>query len=378
MRTIYAETCSEKLVRSAAAILLFGYSIVAQSALQDHPTPITRNEIEATVKARDVGDARLTTHYYWFEGAQGDVFINWTSKNFAGDVDLFVQNGSRSLTKIVVYADFGEVETGRVIYLRKPERLLLRVQGRTPNDDAATYRLKFAGSFVAAAQNEKDVPMLPSVGENVSGTVRVNSVGTILPPLPKPVEAKADAALPPAAGTPELPEPAKAEAERQTDEKQAVSEEKTEPPKLEVVVDDPIKKVDPPSTPSSRRPPRKTRTAGKSPVNNSETKVEKKDDAGKTQEKDMATPVSENDNQSVVRSETEAKETVEEKPKMAAKADPLANVHLVIMFKDGRKIERPLPEVFRFSVDRGVLTVVSKDGRVGKYQMIDVSKVTIE
>jgi hypothetical protein len=66
------------------------------------------------------------------------------------------------------------------------------------------------------------------------------------------------------------------------------------------------------------------------------------------------------------------------KTKLGVKADPLANVQLVILFKDGRKIERPLTEVFKFSVDGGVLTVIAKDGRTGKYQMVDVAKVTIQ
>jgi hypothetical protein len=61
-----------------------------------------------------------------------------------------------------------------------------------------------------------------------------------------------------------------------------------------------------------------------------------------------------------------------------AKVDPLANVQLVIVFKDGRRIERPLTDVARFSVDRGTLTVIAKGGRIGRYSMIDVAKVTIE
>jgi len=53
-------------------------------------------------------------------------------------------------------------------------------------------------------------------------------------------------------------------------------------------------------------------------------------------------------------------------------------VNLVILFKDGSKIERPMTEVLRFTVDRGVLTVISRDGTVGRYSILDVAKVTIE
>src|SRR5690348_3636063 len=120
----------------------------AQSTTQDFPTPVTTNEIDGTISARDVGDARLTTYFYTFNGAQGDLFINVNSQNFNGDIDVFTADGLNPVTKIVMYADSSVNETGRVVYLRKPEKLILRVQGRTPGDDPATFRIKFAGSFL--------------------------------------------------------------------------------------------------------------------------------------------------------------------------------------------------------------------------------------
>ena len=67
------------------------------------------------------------------------------------------------------------------------------------------------------------------------------------------------------------------------------------------------------------------------------------------------------------------------RPKPAEEApDPMASIRLVVSFKDGTKIERQMNEVLRFSVDKGVLTVISKDGAVGRYSMLDVARVTIE
>ena len=66
------------------------------------------------------------------------------------------------------------------------------------------------------------------------------------------------------------------------------------------------------------------------------------------------------------------------KPTGTKAPDPLANINLVISFKDGSTLKRPMSEVERFSVDKGILTVVSKDGRVGLYSIFDVLKVTIE
>jgi hypothetical protein len=341
------------------AFLILAPIAFAQSPLADHPTPVTTNEVNGIIKPRDLGDARLTTHYYWFDGGQGDVFINLNSKNFAGDVDVFVQNGLKSLTKIVVYADFGEVETGRVVYLRKPERILLRVQGRTPNDETASYRLKFAGSFIAAVPNEKEVEM-PTVAGNVGGPVRVNSAGTILPPPPKSVETKAESEVPAATASDEQTrEVPKSDVEKkEANVSAAENEVKKDDAKPEVIVEDLVKKAETKTTSKAKRPPRS-------------------DSARKTTTRKAQSPAADNSTASEAKTE-EATRPAPEKAKPEAKVDPLANVQLVIVFKDGSRLERPLPEVFRFSVDRGVLTVISKDGRVGKYQMVDVSKVTIE
>ena len=139
---------------SVLLALTFTCAAGAQSTNQNYPTPITSNEIEGMIKPRDVGDARLTSYFYQFDAAQGDLFINIVTRNLTGDIDVFTQTGLRPLTKIVVYGDLAENETGRVLYFRKPEKLILRIQGRTPGDEAATFRLKFAGSFIASTQTE--------------------------------------------------------------------------------------------------------------------------------------------------------------------------------------------------------------------------------
>ena len=142
----------------------FSANAAAQSNDQRYPTPVTRSEIRGRIDARPIGDARLTQHFYVFDGEQGDIFVNIVAKNFTGDIDIFVQDGLRPLSKIVFYADYQNNETGRVLYLRKSERLLLRVQGRTPNDDPASYVIKFAGSFLAVnAADFPDAPELPVI-----------------------------------------------------------------------------------------------------------------------------------------------------------------------------------------------------------------------
>ena len=48
--------------------------------------------------------------------------------------------------------------------------------------------MKFAGSFVAVSGAGNAEPEIPKVAGETVGSVRVNSVGTILQPPPKPVK----------------------------------------------------------------------------------------------------------------------------------------------------------------------------------------------
>jgi len=82
---------------------------------------------------------------------------------------------------------------------------------------------------------------------------------------------------------------------------------------------------------------------------------------------------------------TKPTKTVETPTKTTAKAmppekkpDPLASIRLIILLKDGSLIERPMSEVSKFSVDKGILVVVAKDGRLSRFSILDVAKVTIE
>ena len=259
-----------------AAILACVVSVSGQSTDQRFPTAVSTNEIAGTIRARDIGDPRLTTYFYEFGGGQGDIFINVVSRNFDGDIDVFTVDGLKPLSKIVIYADAGGSETGRIVYLRKFEKLLLRVQGRSPNDDPATIRIKFGGSFVASkSAGRSDDVQAPEISRGNPGGVRVNSVGTIV---------------------------------------------------------------------------------GSQPVRKTETDVK----SGKTTS--GAKPVASS------RTTTPAD----------AAADPLANIRLIILFKNGNKFERPMSEILRFTVDKGILLVFPKKGDIGRYLLLDIAKITVE
>lgn len=323
------------------------FAVIAQSADQNFPTPIATNEIVGTVKARDVGDPRLTTYFYAFNGSQGDIFINVVTRNFSGDIDIFNADGLQPLTKMVLYADAGITETGRLVYLRKPEKLLLRIEGRSPNDDAATFRIKFGGSFVAlTGRKTEDAPKVESLGEVNESGVRVNSVGTIIEVVPKPQKTKKVVADAGVSETGTSPKEKKAEeqavAETPAETPPVKTEEtKTDETKSDTVFENSAAKVTvEPSPKSAAKRPARTTTRT--------TKVTK------APPKKAASP------------------PAEKKP------DPLASIRLIVQLKDGEVIERPMSEVLRFNVVNGVLTVTGKDGKVVKYSILDVAKVTIE
>ena len=345
-------------------LLLCVSAMQGQSTSQDFPTPVTSSEISGSIKARDIGDARLTSYFYQFDGSQGDLFINIVTRNFTGDIDLFTLDGLRPLTKVVVYAaDLTESETGRVIYLRKPERMLLRVQGRTPGDDVATFRIKFAGSFVASTMQEPPAePALPTVTAKNESGIRVNSVGTIVEIIPKatPTPVPVDIA---SARTDDERDPPPANIEKpaaetgvKVDESRSDSDAAGEdaPKKVEVVVSDNLPEK------TTGAPPARLRGRGR------------------TGRAAPAKPPAETaTNEAASTGETRRGRTAA-KPPPPAEPDPLEKVNLVILFKDGTRIERSMSEVLRFTVDKGVLTVIAKDGSIGRYSILDVAKVTIE
>jgi hypothetical protein len=314
----------------------------AQSQNQSLPTPVRTNEINGAIKARDIGDPRLTSYFYTFDGAQGDIFVNVVTKNFNGDIDVFTVEGLKSLTKIVVYADSPDSETGRLIYLRKPEKLLLRVEGRSPNDDPATFRIKFAGNFEAIKGGpDTPGPEMPEIkAENESG-IRVNSIGTIIEVIPKPKPTPKETVA-----KVEKKKEVPAEEEKPSDDAEAKVEKEKEPEsKPRVLVSE---NIQPPGrktvTPPKKVPAGKTKPAGKVKPVGTKSPVKPKD----------------------------------ESPKESPAPNPLENIHLVILFKDGKKIERPMSEVIRFNVDKGILTIVLKDGTLARHSLLDVEKVTIE
>src|SRR5215510_12971054 len=147
------------LICVVGVLLLFSaLSVAAQSLDPGAPTPIRSANLLGKIAARDLGDSRLTDHYYMFKGTPGDLLITVQSRNLNGDLDVFTAMTLRPVLKLSLYAENTKPVT-KAIYLRKPEDLILRVEARSPNDDEGTYQLFFGGSFapmIAAADEAED------------------------------------------------------------------------------------------------------------------------------------------------------------------------------------------------------------------------------
>src|SRR6266550_2759884 len=162
------------------------------------PVPVRTNEVNATIAARDLGDARLTDHFYAFTGTPGDLLITVDGRNMNGDVDVFTAVGLRPLLKFTIYAG-GSAPITKGIYLRQRQDLILRVEARTPNDDDAVYRIHFGGAFEAIAggplltENESNSAQPSASGTRTPGKKgrRVSSAGARIEEPPEPVVASA-------------------------------------------------------------------------------------------------------------------------------------------------------------------------------------------
>jgi len=377
MKNIKFKIQSFQLLLGVLGFIFSVQYLNAQSTDQSFPTAITANEISGKIPARDIGDARQTGYFYVFNATQGDVFINVVTSNLNGDIDIFTADNLRPLTKITVYADASDSETGRVIYLRQPTKLILRVEGRTPNDDAASYRIKFAGSFAPAQINLAENSESPTVKSDNQTDVRVNSVGTIIEikpkPTPKPKETVAEA---------------KPNKEKETQEQKAkddVGKVETDARAAEskptIREEEKVADKEKPTVTQNETKPVIVATDELPKKEPSETEAvteTKKDSTDKTGEK-VIEPAT---NKNAIEEETTAKIEPKkiEKAKSIKPLSPAAleNIRLIILFKDGSKIERPMSEIIKVGVDKGVLTITARDGAVGRYSILDVEKMTIE
>jgi hypothetical protein len=315
-----------------ALLLLAGVATAsAQSTNIEFPTPVISSEVSGTIAPRDIGDPRLTRHFYLLTGTQGDLVLTVESQNLNGDVDLFTSGTLRPLVKLSMYAGLSTTSASKTVYLRQRESLVLRVEARSASDDAGSYRIRFSGGFeplaeVAPPENtEPTVSSAPSRDKNVR---RVNAAGARIKEEEPVVVAKAE--------EPAEPTPAP-----------KVKTKRTKPATAPATEPEPAK----PKPARTKRPTRgrtatRTAPARKQPPATAKKREEKKEEPASTT--------------------------------APATAEPALNPRLIIETRDGMRVERYMSEVRRVTVERGVLLVITTDGKIERRPMTNVLRVTIE
>ncbi len=301
----------------------------AQSTDQARPTAVRSNEISGRIVALDLGDPRLTRHYYAFEATPGDLIITVNSRNLNGDVDIFTAVNLRPLTKISLYANTIPPEVTKSLYFRTRQILILRVEARTPNDDPGIYRITFGGTFEAFSGG---IPVAEETDESAESSSnegrrnnRLSSVGATIEgstPEIKPEEVK----------TPEVA------AEKPPEEKTTVKKPAPRPRR-------------PASNRTGRNRPAPTPRPKPAPTETAKDKTPEQP----AEEKPPA-------------------EKVEEKP---ATQEP-TGTHLIIERTDGTKIDRPMSSVRRVIVEGNFIVIVMKSGRIDRVPMALVVRMAIE
>lgn len=343
---------------SALTFLLFALAELcpAQSIDLSAPSPVRANEVVGTIAARDLGDSRLTDHFYAFTGRAGDLLITVESQNLNGDVDLFTAGSLRPLMKFTLYAESNSPVT-RTLFLRKREDLILRVEARSPNDDEGIYRIRFGGSFEPVPGNDpvveaNDQTPEPSNVASRAGSRRVSSVGARIEEPPAAVEEIA------AAPTPE-PTPEEVAVPTPTPEPPTTAEPATRAPEPE------------PRRRRGRVPPVRRRPAPPPAKTDEQASAE-----ATTEEK--ASGGSEPEAPVPASRRAGRRGSINRPTEQIPVREPPIGPRLVIQLLDGTNIERFMSTIRRVTVENNQIVVVRRDGVIERTRMSEVLRMAIE
>lgn len=341
-----------------ALVLMGAVAASGQSSNQDLPTPVRGYEINGTIPALDVGDSRLTRHFYAFHGTHGDLLVTVESRNLSGDVDIFTAVNFKPLVKIPMYSQASSSMTTKSIYMRAEDTLVLRVEARSPNDDIGVYRIRFGGAFapfsggipVAETDDETTEAEKSAALPKRRGTKRVSSVG-------------ARVEEPALTMTPEPPA--------------AVEEKRTEAAKSS---EEPAKSVK--NRRATARPPARSRSTVRTAKPKSPPKSARADKEKQPESDEIPGPKPEPGAETETKPSAPPAEAVKQ-PTASEPARPEVlglqpGSHLIIVEVDGTRIDRPMATIRRVTIENGWIVMVLKNGRIERILMTDVARMSIE
>ena len=342
--------------------------VVGQSTDVRFPTAVDSNEVLGAISARDIGDARLTDHFYTFNGFPGDLLITIDSKNLNGDFDVFTASELRPVLKIVVYADNSSPVTKNV-FLRKNESLILRVEARTPNDDEGTYKIHFGGTFApiarSAANNAKS-PMEPTATASSSRkTTRVNSAGArIEEPVTEVAAAPAEKPTPEPVEQP-VPTVTKTTSTRSTGTRKSTPRATTSKP------------TTPSRTTSEKTEAANTETTSAAPTSKAPAKTSGTSKKTKSTAPTADVAATEPATTTTVPKPVTTARTSRSTPRPSKPAPTAENGQLRIDVKGGRHIEYSMINVARVTIENGEVVIVTNDGHEERVPLTNVLRMSI-
>jgi hypothetical protein len=352
---------AKALARCAGVVLvalllgIFAAVAVGQSTDVAAPSLVRTDNVVGTIQARDLGDARVTDHFYAFTGTPGDVLITLDSRNLNGDVDVFTLSGLQPLLKFTVYAGSSSPIT-KSIYLRKQVDLILRVEGRTPNDDEAVYRIHFGGSFAPmtsapwVSESDNETQPAVSTGGPAKKGRRVSSAGARIDEPPSEVAEAPTPEPTPDAGAAESVEAAP---------KTAAVKPKPGNSRVRRPVTRPVTKKTRPS---------ETAKAEESAAANDETKT-----PAENPESEPTTPARKRPTRRSPTARTPKVTPAPAPPQEPEESGP----RLLIETNDGTLVDRYMSSVRRVTVENGQVVVVGKDGKIQRIPLATVVRMTI-
>lgn len=358
MKYTFAKTISTLFVLIAAGS--FAHAQTPSTALE-YPTPLTSATVLGQIAARSVGDSRMTSHYYLFESGVGDINVNIEATNLNGDIDIYTAGTMRPLLKASVYSTDYATAIQRDFYLRLPSRLILRVQGRTPSDDPASYKLTFTGAFkpisaaAAAAMPRAPEPKVTATGDPNDG--RFSATGAVIEkPKPKPTPTPKPASTPRPTPTSKRADVAKNTSAKETKPKVPSSSDNDEDDAEE-----------------ARRKELARLEAARRDAERKDAARKRAEDAAKRAEEREAAAAAASAAKTGTAKKPAANAGTAEKPP----PDAMAGVFLEIELKDGTRLRYAMPDVFTFSVDAGTVKIVLKNGRLITRRLADIEEIKI-
>ena len=323
----------------------------AQSTDIAWPSPVRSNEVRAAIPARDLGDPRVTDHFYAFIANPGDLLITVDSRNLNGDIDVFTSSSLRPLLKFTVYAG-SSLPITKGLYLRRQESLILRVEGRTPDDDDAVYRLHFGGAFEAITsgplvEHEDALGPATTAATSNKGDRRVSSVGARIDEPPAEVaETPKETPSPIISTEPESKAAAAKPATRKTRTRGTVAR-RTRPART-------------PPKPKPADEPKPDETVAK----------------GETGEKPNTESTETETPTAPARPARRSRGSRTTKPPAPQESED-GGPRLVIETGDGTLVDRSMGGVRRVTVENGQVVVIGKDGKIQRIPLASVVRMTI-